>query len=458
VLGLPVRRHAGNVQAAGTARRVLYYVDPMHPAYKSDRPGTAPDCGMQLEPVYSDEGAHASGSGMPAQSAPGAVNIDFRQQQLIGMRIATVEKASGTRTLRIPGRVAADETRVYRVKVGVDGFVRETRHDVLGSYVRKGQKLAIVYSPDFDSSAASYISALEQGSALAGLRGFTSVQNLPDRLRALGMSDAQIQEISSTRRIPQDFYLVAPADGFIVSRNISMGETFDRQTEFYRIADLSRVWIVADLLGNEAEYFRPGVVARVTVPNPKRAFTARVCDILPQVDPSSRTLKLRLEADSKNYALRPDMYVDVDLTVATPPALSVPADAVLDSGLTRRVFVERGNGIFEPREVEIGWRSGERVEVLHGLQPGEHVVASAAFLVDSESRLKAPKFGSPAQNRVEMPAGGAEHRAAAKTAKDPNCGMMVDAAEATASGNTLADHGITYYFCSQHCRDKFQKK
>src|SRR5712692_5400437 len=353
VAGFVLGQHRSGVLASGTSRRVLYYVDPMHPAYKSDRPGIAPDCGMQLEPVYADEGVRVADSGAPTQSIPGAVHIDSERQQLIGIRVAAVEKTVRTRTVRVPGRVTADETRVYRVNVGVDGFVRETHEDALGSQVKKDQRLAIIYSPEFLSSIGGYVSALEHppGGATAGNQGLAGIQSWADRLRSLGMSDTQVKEIDLTRTIPQDIYVLSPADGFIVSRNIS-------------------------------------AVARITLPNLERSFSARVSNILPQIDPSSRTLKLRLEADNRDFALRPDMFVDVDLAVATPPGLSVPADAVLDSGLSRRVFVVRGNGIFEPRQVDTGEPYGDRVQILKGLAVGEKVVASGTFLLDSESRLR----------------------------------------------------------------------
>jgi RND family efflux transporter MFP subunit len=209
-----------------------------------------------------------------------------------------------------------------------------------------------------------------------------------DRLRNLGMSEAQVQEIYVTRKTPEGVYIVSPADGFIVERNINVGLRFDRNMEFYRIADLRHVWIVADLFETEAQNFHPGAVARITLPNLGRSFYARVSKILPQIDPSSRTLKLRLEADNGDFALRPDMYVEVDLPVATPPGLSVPADAVLDSGLSKRVYVDQGNGIFEPRQVDTGEPYGDRVQILRGLAEGEKVVASGTFLVDSESRLR----------------------------------------------------------------------
>jgi membrane fusion protein, copper/silver efflux system len=207
-------------------------------------------------------------------------------------------------------------------------------------------------------------------------------------LRTLGISDAQIKELDLTRRIPEDIYVVSPINGFVLARNISAGQRFEKRMEFYRIADLSHVWIVADLFGSQAQYFHPGALARITLPDQKRSVSARVSNTLPEIDPTTRTLKIRLEAENGDFALLPDMFVHVDLTVQVPSGLSVPADAVLDFGFSKRVFVDRGDGIFEPRQVDTGERFGGRVQILRGLAEGEKVVDSGTFLVDSESRLR----------------------------------------------------------------------
>ncbi len=371
-------------------RRPLYYVDPMHPAYRSDRPGIAPDCNMRLEPVYGDEGGKAT-MAETAEVAPAAVSIDASKQQLLGIGVAVVERGSQTRTLRVPGKVAVDEGRIYRIDAAVDGLVKGTLQDTVGSAVKKGQPLAVVYSHEFVSTAGGYLSAkgrLQDGASASGTQSLAEVQSWADRLRNLGMSEVQITEISVTRKIPDGVYIVSPEDGFVVARNVSPGMRFDRNMEFYRIADLSHVWIVADLLGEEDQFVRPGAVAHVTLRHGSRNFVARVSDILPQVDSATRAVRVRLQADNQNFVLRPEMLVNVDFAVSAPSGLSVPADAVVDSGLSHRVYVERSNGIFEPRQVEIGQQFGDRIQILRGLAEGERVVASGTFLVDSESRLK----------------------------------------------------------------------
>ena len=379
-------------------RRVLYWVDPMHPAYRSNKPGTAPDCGMALEPVYAEEASHSL---LPRQdSMPETVQIDPENLQLYGIRLAKAEKDTGQGRIRFFGRVAADQTLVYRVNLGTDGFVKETHDDAVGNHVTKDQHLAVVYSPEFLAVAGGFLSANERTPGGAGATkdnvapstalGAASAQARADRLRNLGMSDSQINEISLDHRIPENVYIVSPADGFILSRNISPGVRFERYTDMYTIADLSRVWILAEAFGKDAQAFHPGARARVTLPDTGDTFEAHVSNVLPEVDPATRILKPRLEVDNPGFKLRPDMFVDIELDVSMPPGLAVPADAVVDSGLSKRVFVETSPGHFATREVETGWRMNDRVQILKGLREGETVVAAGAFLVDSETRLQFP--------------------------------------------------------------------
>lgn len=377
---------------ASAPHRVLYYIDPMHPAYHSDKPGKAPDCGMDLVPVYADGvGKSLVASG---DSSTDSLTIDPAAQKIYGIQLAAVENASGTRHLRVFGKVAADETRIYKITVGADGYVKSTEKDAVGNHVKKDQKLAVIYSPDFLPVEGGFLSANERSPG--GMKdnpgtaqNAASAQARADRLRNLGMSDVQIEEMTSTRKIPEDVYIVSPTDGFILTRNISPGLRFEREKELYSVADLSHVWILAQVFGKDAEKFHPGTVAKVTLPDTGETFSATVSDVLPEVDPTTRALKVRLVANNPGFRLRPDMFVNVDLPVSIPSGLSVPADAIVDSGLARQVFVQTSTGHFEKREVEIGWRVDDRVQIVKGLRAGEMVVSSGTFLVDSESRLQA---------------------------------------------------------------------
>jgi len=469
-----VGRHGtrGETSAAPKdARKVLYWVDPMHPDYKSDRPGVAPDCGMQLEPVYTQP-VSASGDS-PALMAPGMVGIDSEKQQLFGIRTSAVERFSGAENLRVLGRVLPEDTRVYRLNAGMEGFIRETFSDSPGEFVKKNQKLATYYGGDILAVASGFLAAtagIPGANGKDGARtvpfpgtvakqGVSSVQGYTDRLRNLGMSESQIQEMAETRLLPESINIVSPVDGFVLARGITPGQHFEHSTEFYRIADLSRVWIIADILGNETQRFRAGTTARVVLKGEGKVLTARVSDVLPQVDPSTRTLKLRLETDNPGFVLRPDMFVDVELPVSRPAGLTIPADAVIDSGREQRVYVERSPGVFEPRDVQVGWRFGDRVEVVKGLSEGERVVSAGTFLVDSESRLKST-HSSPKETPQQMlsPKPTTSMAVMAKMVKDAACGMTIDAAKAVAEGHTITRDGVTYYFCSDSCKRKFSEK
>jgi membrane fusion protein, copper/silver efflux system len=207
-------------------------------------------------------------------------------------------------------------------------------------------------------------------------------------LLTVGMSPLQVEDIRRTRLVPPNVKITAPAAGVVIARNATTGQQIKGGTELFRIADLRKVWIHADVLGVEANAVRPGLEAGVVVPGRQKSIRARVTDVLPQFDPSSQSLRIRLEADNAGYVLRPDMFVDVELRLPAAPAITVPREAVVQTGLETLVFRERGAGRFEPRRVRIGWRSGDRIEIATGLAPGDRVAVSGTFLLDSERRLR----------------------------------------------------------------------
>ena len=427
--------------SAGAARRILYYHDPMHPAYRSDRPGIAPDCGMELEPVYAET------PGAAPDGPPGTVQISFERQQLIGIRTAVVETGGGAQTLRTLGRVAVDDTQVYRLTAAVDGWIVKTFPKAPGSLVKKGEALMSFYSRDLLGAEQAYFYSIDSLDRMK-LAGPVSAQQMAtsqaqiqlnkDSLLSMGMGEQQIAEIAATRKLTQESFVTAPVDGFVLARNASPGLRFDRGLEFYRVADLSRVWITADLYESDAAAWRAGTDARITWRG--RILAARASDAAPQFDGSSRTLRVRLEAANPGFVLRPDMFVDVEIPQRLPSALTVPADAVVDSGRHTVVYVARAGGVFEPRPVEVAWRSGNAVAIARGLNPGERVVTGGNFLLDSESRLQMAAARGPAA----MPDSAGEET-------DPVCGMKVK----PSSGHSSRAAGRTYRFCSAQCKRDF---
>lgn len=365
----------------------------MHPAYKSDKPGIAPDCGMKLEPVYEED---EEGELDNARKA-GALVLSPDKQQLIGIRLARVEKTSGNSDLHLVGRVVADETRLYRLTAAADGWIQEAKPVSTESLVRKGERLAEFYSPEFLGAEQAYIFALrsldrfqensnESPDQIALTKN--NIQQYADTLRRMGMDDSQIEELSKTRQITQRIWISAPVSGMVLARNIWPGQRFERGTEFFRIADLSQIWVVADVYDTDWNSISPGTHVTITQRSESKTFTARVSKVLPQFDPSSRTLKLRLEADNPHYQLRPDMFADVEIAVAKANAITVPLDAVLESGSHEIVWVSCGDGVFVPRRVRTGKRLNDRVEIIAGLRGGEDIAVSGNFLLDSESRMR----------------------------------------------------------------------
>jgi RND family efflux transporter MFP subunit len=433
-------------KTAPSGRKILYWHDPMHPAYKSDKPGVAPDCGMQLEPVYEGSGPTASPS---ATVPPGSVQIQSDRQQMIGLRLAEVARTAEVRMLRTTGRVAADETRTYVINATVDGWITDVRPYSTGSSVRKNDVLASFYSPEFLSTIQAYLlalSALDRVQAAAqedaGSRTQLDQYNLNvQRYRSTlfnqGMTDLQLDELGRSRKLTEHIYITSPANGFILVRRISEGLRFFKGEELYRIADLSRVWILVDVFGQEERFLKPGEQVQVRLPNHGARIYARVSNVLPQFDPTSQALKVRLESENPGFRLRPDMFVDVEIAAQYPATITVPYDAVVDTGLRKTVFVDRGNGYFEPRRVETGWRMGDRVEIIRGLMEGERIVVSGNFLVDSESRLRLAAAGLPEDYVL-----------------DPVCGMGVDPKKAGDKKSTYK--GQTYYFCNPDCKAKFE--
>jgi len=435
----------GNVSAK-TEHKILYYVDPMHPAYKSDKPGIAPDCGMELMAVYAD-GLSLPPDPPTGPSPPGMVMISPEKQQKLGIRVLEAEKTPGTQTLRTVGRVAVDETRVFRMTTQLDGLVRHAGPIVSGSIVRKDEVLGTFYNRDFLTAQQTYLYALDTMDRFKNNESEDQLKLTRAQMRAaeenlefLGMGETQMREIAQTRQIAREIELRAPVAGLVVARNVFPGLHFDRGAELFRIVELNHVWILANIFPGEAQYFRPGLMARVSLPGETQRFSARISSALPQFDAGSRTLQIRLETDNPGYLLRPDMFVDVELFVSAPAGLSVPAEAVLDSGLRQTVFIDRGNGLFEPRQVETGWRAGDRVEIAKGLMAGERVVVDGNFFLDSESRMKVAAAGGHGN-----------------AAKDPVCGMELDAAKTKAAGRVSELAGHTYYFCSDTCKQKFAK-
>lgn len=430
----------GGASSAGAGgRKVLYWVDPMHPAYKSDKPGIAPDCGMKLEPVYADGGGPAGAapttdrkvlyyrdpkdpnyksqqpglnpetgnelepvyaddiSAMPV----GTVQITPEKQQLIGVKYGQVERIGGSRTIRAEGKVAFDETRIQHIHTKVEGWIDQVFVDYTGQLVKKGDPLMTVYSPEMLASQRELLLASKARDTMksnplptAFDQSESLLQAARRRLELWDLSESQINQVLKTGQPVKNVTLYSPISGYVTDRKAFPQLKVLPDTDLYTIVDLSRVWIMADLFEYEAPDIRQGDTARVSLQAvPGRTFTARVNYIQPQVDPMTRTLKVRLDMDNPGLLLKPDMYANVEFQQGIPLQLTVPADAVLNAGERKTVFIDRGNGFLEPRQVTTGQRNGDSIQILSGLAGGERIVTSGNFLIDSESQMKAATAG-----------------------------------------------------------------
>ncbi len=367
-----------------------------------DMSGSAPS-GMSHEAVHADtmEWQEDMGSEMP----PGTVNVSPARQQLIGVKVAAVEKRPITYKLRLYGRVVADETKIYRLNASTDSWVREISGATTGSLVEKNEILAETLAPAFYNAQNNYVIQLGQldhirqqlGGELRPLQTEISdsqIRMAVQSLQILGVSDAQIAELAKTRKSSPYLQVRAPSRGIVLSRKVTLNQWFKAGDEFYTIADIRRVWVYADAYEDEAMHMRPGMNAAVKHGQMGKIFRAKVGKVLPLFEPAARTLKVRIDVDNPRYDLRPDMFVDVEIPITMPPSLNVPADAVIDTGKRAIVYVNRGNGIFEPRRVKTGWNLDGKVEITAGLSAGEKVVVSASFLIDSESRMAIAASGA----------------------------------------------------------------
>jgi RND family efflux transporter MFP subunit len=268
--------------------------------------------------------------------------------------------------------------------------------------VNKGQPLLTFYSPEALATQQEYLLALKAQQAMHDnpMHEITaSTENLLTaarrRLELWDISDAQIETIRKSGEPLKDLTLYSPISGFVTERNAFPQQHITPDTMLYTVADLATVWVIADVFEYEAANVRVGQSASMTLTYlPGKSFHGRVSYILPQVDPTTRTLKVRIQLNNPGYALKPDMYGEVELHGSARRMLTVPQTAVMNSGERQVVFIDRGNGYFEPRPVTIGQQMDGRTEILSGLAAGERIVTSGNFLIDSESRMQAAAGGA----------------------------------------------------------------
>lgn len=383
---------------------------PMHPAYTSDRPGECPICGMALVKVAAAPNAGGTAPG----DVPGLVPVEITPERIqrIGVRTARVERGDVGGQLDLVGFVTADESRLRRVQLRVSGWVRSLNVSETGARVRAGDPLLTLYSPELLQSEEEYLVQRggTGGAAMPGMHPDDDAAAAAKRLRLLGVPDDEIARLEREGTAHTELTLRSPVSGTVLERGVVQGQYVSADTPLLTVADLSRVWVLADLYELDMTRVRAGDAARFTADAlPGHAFEGRVEFVYPTVSSETRTLKLRVPLANPDGALRPGMYGRASVTARGGGGLLVPAEAVVDAGEHTYVFLAHAGGRFEPRLVRTGAVAGERIQVLSGVAAGDTVVASASFLIDSESRLRAAIEGMGA-----APADGAHDHGAGR--------------------------------------------
>jgi Cu(I)/Ag(I) efflux system membrane fusion protein len=334
--------------------------------------------------------------GKMVELSPGTVNISPERQQLIGVKIGTVEARRLEKLIRTTGRVDYDEKRLATISPKIGGWVEELYVDFTGAFVKKGDRLLTIYSPELVSTQEEYLVALRAREEFmkspfpeVASSGNSLAESARRRLKLWDISDDQIKALEQSGQPSKTLTLYSPYEGFLLERMAYKGMNVMPGMALFKLADLSVVWIYADIYEYELPLIRLGQVASVKLPYlPSENFTGRVIYIYPSLDPKSRTAKVRLETPNKNGRLKPEMYADVEIRMDLGQRLTVPEGAIIDTGIRQVAIIDKGSGYFEPREVKLGVKVDNYYEVIKGLKSGERVVTSANFLIDSESSFK----------------------------------------------------------------------
>lgn len=364
--------------------RILYYRDPANPGFRSERPGFNPETGNELQPVYEEDSA-------------AAVMAPPEKLRLLGVAAVEAVPRMLGEPLTVTGRVAADERRIFRVETRLEGWIEKVRADFVGRMVRAGEPLLTLYSPELLATQQEYLLARKARhdlarATVAGAAGAAGAMLGAARQRLerhFALEPAIFDRIESTGEPVRAVPVRAPAAGFILERKAFAGQMVKPGMDLYVLADLSRVWVLASVTEPDQGAVREGSRAVITASfAPRLRRKAVVTQIQPRADAESRTLDVRLELDNADLALRPDLFVQVEFPRSRQARVTVPEDALIDRGFEQVVYVEKEPGVFAPRRVLAGERGGGWVEIVEGLEAGERVAASGAFLIDSESRMR----------------------------------------------------------------------
>ncbi len=359
--------------ATMTPEGIAYYTCSMHTSVRAAAPGQCPICSMDLVPVSKEE------------VTTGTITVDNRRRQLIGLETGEVKERHLISSIRAVGEVTYDETRLSDVSLRFDAWVGELKANYVGKKVKRGDMLFSVYGPELLAAQQEYLELLKRRQGQMN----SLITAARKRLLLWDMTPDQIKQLEE-RGEPLDYVpIMAPRSGTVIKKDVVIGTANKAGTTLMRIADLSRVWVEADVYESELDLIKPGMDAEVTLPYmPNQTYLAKVDYIYPYLMGATRTGRIRLVIDNDNGKLKPDMYAEVRLKADLGQRLSVPEEAVLYAGDSRVVFVDLGNGKLKPKKIKVGVRTRDYIEVLEGLSLGEKVVTSGNFLIAAESRIK----------------------------------------------------------------------
>lgn len=365
--------------ATGSNHRLLYYRNPMGLPDTSPTPKND-SMGMAYIPVYADEGQG---------DAPGTVRIAPGRLQTLGVRTEAAEmRPAVARAIRATGILQFDERRLATITTKVPGWIERLAVAATGDPVRRGQLLAEIYAPDLVASEEEYLVAARMGDGMATAA--------TQRLRSLDVPEEEIARLRRTGRASRRIPVLAPADGVVIDKPVQQGMKVEAGEALYRTADLSDIWLIAQVQEQDIGAIEPSQAARASfVAFPGRRFEGRVEFVYPSLDTATRTARVRIVIPNAGTVLRAAMFANVEIEAGAEagPVLSVPSSAVLDNGARQVVLVAVGDGRFEPRQVRLGMHGDDWVQVMEGIKPGERVVVGANFLIDAESNLRAALQG-----------------------------------------------------------------
>ncbi len=388
--------------AASATKKILYYRNPMGLSDTSPEP-KQDSMGMDYIPVYEGD-----------EVQPGQIKISPEKVQKLGVRTESAALRELVRTVRAVGQFQLDERRLHTVTTKFEGYIEKLHVNATGQPVKRGQPLMEVYSPELVSAQEEYLIAWNGRQSLSNgtEESLVGVSRLAEsalkRLRNWDISDSQLQRLKKDGKATRTLTLYSPANGVVLEKMAVAGMRFMPGEPLFKIADLSSIWLLADVFEQDLALVHVGQSVNISVnAYPDKVLTGKVSYIYPTVTPETRTAKIRVELDNPNGILKPEMYATVQLASGhgKADALMVPDSAVLDSGTRQIVLVQRAEGLFESREVKLGMRGNGYVEVIEGISAGENVVVSANFLIDAESNLKAAigGFGHSAHGNQDKP-------------------------------------------------------